>query len=74
MSTIAYRDLDFTFQNQTPSLIEFPALSSPSYISTMPRIASKPDETTRSPQFQDVVRDFREAQFSFSCDHGKYLP
>lgn len=73
MVTIAYRDLDFTFQNHVPSLIEFPAISSPSYISTMPRIASKPDESTRSPQFQDVVRDFREAQFSFSCDHGKQL-
>ncbi|KAI9879177.1 MAG: hypothetical protein M1830_009317 [Pleopsidium flavum] len=69
MSTLAYRDLDFVFQNEAPSLIEFPNLSSPCYVSTMPKLLSKPDENTPSPQFQNVMRHFRQAQFSFSCDH-----
>ena len=67
----AYRDLDWIIstKNGTPCIIDFPALQISHYVSTIPRLQYKPNASDPTPEFSDVVAEFKAARFELGCDH-----
>ena len=67
----AYRDLDWVinFKNGMPSIIDFPSLHIPHYVSTIPRLKYKPIASDPTPEFSDVVDAFQAVHFNVGCDH-----
>ena len=68
-----YRDLDWILSHKdgTPSIIDFPSLQTSHYLSTMPRLQGKPNESDPTPEFSDVESNFREAHVELGCDHDR---
>ena len=66
-----YRDLDWilSYKDGIPSIIDFPSLQSSHYLSTMPRLQGKPNDSDPTPEFSDVESYYREAHVELGCDH-----
>ena len=67
----AYRDLDWiiSVKNGMPSIVDFPSLHIPQYVSTIPRLKYKPIASDPTPEFSDVIDAFQAAHFDVGCDH-----
>ncbi len=67
----AYRDLDWIIEtkNDIPSIIKFPQIYCPHYISTQPNLIYKPEPNDPLPKFSDVIDHLRSAEVELGCDH-----
>ncbi|KAI4185196.1 MAG: hypothetical protein LQ346_005959 [Caloplaca aetnensis] len=64
-----YRDLDFSFPNQDPTVINFHDVRVPHYISTQHKMLSRPKEKDETaPGFREVTWTKRTLPMAFSCD------
>ena len=63
-----YRDLDFSFLNQSACEIELQNVRVPHYLSDRHKMLSMPKNSDGSPQFREVIRVPRSVQLSFSAD------
>ncbi|KAL8988419.1 MAG: hypothetical protein Q9177_002509 [Variospora cf. flavescens] len=63
-----YRDLDFSFPNQDPTVIDFHNVRVPHYLSNLHKMLAKPKEREVVPVFREVTWMKRTVQMAFSCD------
>ncbi|KAL8968963.1 MAG: hypothetical protein Q9197_004590 [Variospora fuerteventurae] len=63
-----YRDLDFSFPNQEPTVIDFHNVRVPHYLSNLHKMLAKPKEREVVPVFREVTWMKRTVQMAFSCD------
>lgn len=64
-----YRDLDFSFPNQDPTVIDFHNVRVPHYISSRHKMLSRPKERDETaPEFREVTWTKRTLPMAFSCD------
>lgn len=70
-----YRDLDFSFPKQDPTIIEFHNIRVPHYISDRHKMLAKPKEQEIVPEFREVIWTKRTVPMTFSCfeDTVKFL-
>ncbi|KAL9009421.1 MAG: hypothetical protein Q9173_005551 [Seirophora scorigena] len=63
-----YRDLDFSFPNQDPTVIDFHNVRVPHYLSNLHKMLARPKEREVVPEFREVTWMKRTVQMTFSCD------
>ncbi|KAI4092076.1 MAG: hypothetical protein LQ344_003731 [Seirophora lacunosa] len=63
-----YRDLDFSFPNQDPTVIDFHSVRVPHYLSNLHKMLAMPKEREVVPEFREVTWMKRTVQMAFSCD------
>ncbi|KAI4113435.1 MAG: hypothetical protein LQ345_005585 [Seirophora villosa] len=63
-----YRDLDFSFPNQDPTVIDFRNVRVPHYLSNLHKMLAMPKEREVVPEFREVTWMKRTVQMTFSCD------
>ena len=66
-----YRDVDWIFRskNGTPTIVDFPILQTSHYLSTIPRLQFEPNASDPTPEFSEVIEEFKAAHFDLGCDH-----
>ena len=66
-----YRDLDWIFKTKQNilSIVEFPALRTAHYVSTIPELKWEPRSTDAAPDFSEVTEGFKLAEIELGCDH-----
>lgn len=63
-----YRDLDFSFPKQDPTVIDLHNVRIPHYLSTRHKMLARPKEQEAAPEFREVTWMKRTLQMTFSCD------
>lgn len=68
-----YRDFDMILrtknESSTPSIIDFPRLTTSHHISTVPRLQYKPQPTDPIPAFSHATEISKSAHLDLGCDH-----